>query len=133
MLDLTGHLLYHIMNDPEKVASWNALASHKHPFPWHGHYAKVRQWCAQHVDKVITGAKEEIDVAMRKASQLPPNALSPGSHRLLAVKALTQLEQLLVSSCKLCIRAMWYLAPRPLSRGLLALCWGHRDRARGTC
>ncbi|CAE7253676.1 YUC9 [Symbiodinium pilosum] len=130
---MTGHLLYHIMNDPEKVASWNALASHKHPFPWHGHYAKVRQWCAQHVDKVITGAKEEIDVAMRKASQLPPNALSPGSHRLLAVKALTQLEQLLVSSCKLCIRAMWYLAPRPLSRGLLALCWGHRDRARSTC
>ena len=106
---MTGHLLYDIMNDPEKVASWNALASHKPPFPWYGHYAKVRQWCAQNVDEVIAVAKAEIDGAMQKASGIPRGAGKLPWCRLLIVNSLTQLEQLWVSYCKLCIKAMWHM------------------------
>lgn len=120
---MTGHLLYHIMQDAEKVASWNDLAKQKTPFAWYGHYKNVRQWCARHADEVISEAKAEIDVAMRKASGLPLK-ITPGPFTRWLVSAITGLEQLLVSYCKLWVRAMWYFPPFT-SRVILALCWGY--------
>ena len=114
---MLGHLIDNIMDDEVKIASWNAIASHKPEFPWYTHYQHVRQWCGRHVDDIMRKAKSELDEDMRLASKLPARKVSKGSK--MAVLLLEQLAQLVISSCRLCVRLMWLFVPPRFSRAVL--------------
>ena len=55
---MTGCLLHSFMDDDEKVASWNALASHRSEYHWHQRYAHVHQWCSKHAQDVVIARME---------------------------------------------------------------------------
>mmetsp|Transcript_93598 Transcript_93598/g.222517 ORF Transcript_93598/g.222517 Transcript_93598/m.222517 type:complete len:495 (+) Transcript_93598:33-1517(+) len=114
---MLGHLIDNIMDDEVKIASWNAIASHKPEFPWYTHYQHVRQWCGRHVDDIMRKAKSQLDEDMRLASKLPATKVSKGSK--MAVLLLEQLAQLVISSCRLCVRLMWLFVPPRFSRAVL--------------
>ena len=114
---MLGYLIHDIMDDDVKIASWNAIASHRPQFPWHKHYQHVRKWCGKHVDDTMRKAKCEIDEGMRVASRIPARKIGKGSKT--AVVLLEQLAQFLISSCRMCVRLMWLVAPASFSRALL--------------
>ena len=114
---MMGYLIHEIMGDNEKMASWNAFASHKPEFPWHKHYQHVRQWCGRHVDETMQKAKAELDEDMRLASEVPQRV---GKVSKMTVLFLEQLAQWWISSCRLCITLMWRFSPPCLSRAVLS-------------
>ena len=121
---MTGCLLHSFMDDDAKVASWNALASHKSEYQWHQRYAHVRKWCSKHAYDVIIEARRELNESMRSECQVlgkDGGVKMPPWYSLMIVSALEMLEQVLVSSCKVAIRLMWFAAPPCLSRALLRL------------
>ena len=115
---MLGHLIDNIMDDDDKISSWNAVASHKPEFPWYKHYQHVRQWCGRHVDDIMRKAKSELDEDMRLASGVPARRVGWQGSKM-AVLVLEQLAQFLISSCRMGVRLMWLFAPPRFSRFVL--------------
>ena len=125
---MTGCSLHSFMDDEEKVASWNALASHRFEYQWHQRYAHVRQWCSKHAHDVIIESRMELNQSMRSECRVlnkQGRVDVPPWYSLMMVAALEKVEQVIISSCKAGIRLMWLAAPPSFTRTLLRLAGIH--------